>query len=262
MPINKDMFVNPNDSERIRCPIGGLMFVDMEYSVPGRVRNSITSLILRVRTTISSPTATSTTEISNNGFGFLASTAATGVFDAVFTPAGLGRALYDQIISKLISVQSNKVIYRRVDIRTSNAVNFITGPPSYSYGGAVQTVTINSTHRYKAGAITGTKTEDVKDHKALVILCYGAGGSNYIDKPSRFLVSGVTYESYSQAIEDNAVGALYEALSTGIKFESTTPRIDVTLFPVVKTVGEFREIQVLQVEGLSNVAGSKVNRIK
>lgn len=292
MSISNNLIDGVPQSESILIPGGGFLDIKISYTAPFRERNAVMSLLYRVtsnrtRTALQAditgagatpPTNTmpivSLRNLSGSSVNageveqgvYLTQSAVSSVTEAdiLITPAVLGEALKSNLITPIVSIQSSEVVYRRVDVKVCNAI----APEAQAAGSAAArtadafvseklngNLKVNNVYRYKCGsALTGTyKGEKQISRGSLAFLLYGAANSNEMDKPSRFLFAGTTFKSYSEAIADPNVETIVAALSKPITFGKGTAIVRLT--PAVEIQNSYRQVQLVQLEGISRVAG-------
>lgn len=285
IPLSRSFISPPPPDEEIRVPHNGIFELKFTYDCPDRVRNAVSSMMFRastdaVRSTARMPPGSIT------GIGTAASTVTTvDPADIVLLPVAFFNYVFENLVTYMCDIQSEDVVYRRVECNVYSGVTWGAGgtgaPTTVSIGTSPDKMVLSSRHRYKAGLITGRSLGGSSNHKALAYLMYGANMSSYGDKPSRFLVSGTTLQSFTETASSPAVNSIADFLSTPIQLVitnapsaastasssgstsgSTPATHQVEISPIVMVGGEFRHVVTIQLEGLSNVAGSGKLRAK
>jgi hypothetical protein len=281
MAFSDSLIVGTQVAERIVIPNNAVIDLTISYETPGRQRLSSASLAFHVTTAmppdglgIDFPT------LSTDDPSFRKSTKDDTVVDIGLSPNSLGNALKERFVSHMTDIQSEDVVYRRVDVQVFNpivwdiklapanapaadkdGVDAVTKRRKRSKNTTVRingNLSFNDLYRYKCGSglVGKVSATTTINPQALAFSLYGSGNDDVMDKQGRFLVSGTTITDRRAALANAKVAALYESLTTPFSI-GVAPRI-VSLIPVVRVQGRFREIVVATLEGMRSVAGQRL----
>lgn len=268
MALSSSVIIGASSRERIIVPGNGIMDMTISYTAPNRQRNASMSIAYRVTVAEKTSSVGSASSVDVvDGVELVPSKVTTVAYpDVHIQPAVLGDNLYTQIVSATSAMQTPAVVYRRVDVQVYNGISLDAPTPTTNprAGAKGRTVNINGTlqmndvYRYKCGAalVGQNKTTATITKGALAFLAYGGQNPTSIDKPSRFLVTSVPFHDYTEAIADPNVEVLIKNLQEG--FTLGTGSVAVKFTPVVRVQGRFREVAVVQLEGVSRVAGMRL----
>ena len=256
MPTRMDFITVLPNTPDLTFEKDSVIGVTIQYTVPGKKGNSTTSFRFRIESSIniSDISLITTGRITLGDYVLTVQTTANGIAQVVMTisPRNFVALIYDRIISEMIKLQSDGVIYRRIEISTTQFTNWVDFASDQT---SPLTETLLARFPCTSG-ITGRQSRPPIPHKALAFLLYGLTGAGILNKPSRFLIQGVALDNINQISAMNSIEPIEAVFKEGI----TTPTggaPGVTLKPVLKSGDVYREIGVIQLEGLSGLAGSR-----
>lgn len=257
MPIKRELAVGIPAAEEVFVRNNGVLDIAFNYSCPERSRNAVTSISFRVTTDVVSAEA-SMAKLNETDVGTRVVTTSSGnKFEVVIKARKLLEDLDLGLIRHMNLVQTGQVVYRRVECVGYDTVTWDTAKGTSNV--TTSPLTEIKRWRFKCGAVAGQSDSVSTNHKALAFSLYGKDLQEIGDKPSRLLISGVVFKNFSEAASNEAVVSIYNFLKNGLTFktlDSADVEKTISLKPIVNVGGHLREIDIVVLEGLSNVAGA------
>lgn len=258
---------NP-EGDVLRVPLDGLLETKIYSEIPGSRKESVTTITYRVHSSTTTPSATQSGPI------YLATSTKTpeNVVDVVIDSGWMGSQLDAKLTSNMRAVQSNDVIYRKMNFQVFNKLTWDNITPANATAELndvlAQTANVNSNlqeasvHKLKcASGLTGSDDESsFVQPEAASIRCYVRGMNNYGDKPSRFFILGSTLRTSRDAFASQAIQNIQSHLTKGMTF--TVSGIIITFVPVFLVAGAYRPCNIAQIEGIRSLAGSRARKME